>query len=456
MIYYGLLALQHRGQESTGIGTFDGKKIYLKKAVGLVNEAFSMESLAQLPGKVGIGHNRYSTAGESTLDDASPFMINYPHKGIVLAHNGNIVNALELRRTIAEGGTSLFSCCDSEVVLQLFGEELRRTRDMFKAVENLMGKLEGGYSVAAFSGDGDLIAFRDPLGFRPLSYSQNNGLFVVASESVAFDINDLNMTGDVAPGELIVANEKGVERKNVGKTEKPKHCMFEYVYFSRPDSILDGKFVYDVRIRLGQKLAKKFDRGGDVIVPVPDTARPAAEGFARETGIPVAEGLIKNRYALRTFIIPGQSQRDRAVRIKLNALKPVIAGKKVILVDDSIVRGTTSRSIVNLVRKAGAEKVHVQITCPPLVGPCPYGIDISSYSELVAYNHTVDEINKILNSDTLTYQDIEGLVESIGLPKEELCLACLTNEYPTRRAQAICDKMRSSASFDKRRYWEIE
>jgi amidophosphoribosyltransferase len=456
MIYYGLLALQHRGQESCGIGTHDGQKIHLKKAVGLVNEAFSMESLVQLPGRLGIGHNRYSTAGESILDDASPFMVSSPNRGLVLAHNGNIVNAFEIKKNLVESGTSLFSCCDSEVMLQLLADELRRTKDVFKSVENLMTRLEGGYSVTAFTGEGELIAFRDPLGFRPLSYSRNDNLFLVASESVAFDINDLNITGDISPGEIVVANDKGVEKRKLVKDNKSKHCMFEYVYFSRPDSILDGKFVYDVRIRLGQNLAKKTDRSADVIVPVPDTARPAAEGFSRATGLPVAEGLIKNRYALRTFIMPGQSQRANAVRIKMNALKPVIKDKRVILIDDSIVRGTTSRSIVNLVRKAGAKEVHLQITCPPLIGPCPYGIDISTYNELTAFNHSVEEIARMIGADSLNYQDIDGLVNAIGLPRDELCLACLTNQYPTRKAQIICDKMRTSTAHDKRRQWEIE
>jgi len=456
-IYNALVSLQHRGQEASGIAVLCDSVIKLKKFMGLSVDTIPKSFLTKTKGKVGLGHVRYTTVGHSTLTDAQPFKINYPKRGLVLSHNGNIVNFVNLKKELTQNGRLLGSGCDAEILINVLAEELIKSKDYEDAVLGLMERVEGAYSVATFTGEGDLLIFRDPNAFRPLCYGKTDGIRAFASESVALETNEIELKSDVKAGEMIITNPDGkFERKQIFSSKNVSHCMFEYVYFSRPDSVLDGKGVYDVRVRLGRNLAKTYAADADVIVPVPDTSRPAAEGISQETGIPVAEGLIKNRYIGRTFIMPTQTMRDNAINVKLNPIKSVLKDKKVILVDDSIVRGTTSKKIVRLVKSAGPKKVYVWITCPPIISPCFYGIDIATHGELIAANNKVPEIEKIIGADKLCYQTIDGLVDSIGFDKCKLCMACLTGQYPTCMAQKIADKMKNQTSFKRIRYWERE
>jgi len=458
-IFNGLIAIQHRGQDSAGIATFDGKTIHLKKGMGLTSDVFSENDLLALKGTIGIGSVRYPTCGSSSLRDAQPFKVELPREGMTLAHNGNLVNFTALKDELNRGGTPILSSCDSEIILKVLAEELNKTEDIFQAISKVMKRLEGSYCEVVLTGRGELIAFRDPQGFRPLCFGKNDDCMVFASESVALDINDVELTEQVKPGEVILVTEKGIERRLVAKSNK-KHCMFEYVYFSRPDSILDAGSVYEVRMKLGRNLAKSQPANVDVVVPVPDTARPAAEGFSRETGIEMEEGLIKNRYIMRTFIMPDQRVRDAEMKKKLNPLKTILKGKRVVIIDDSIVRGTTTNKLVKLLKDAGAKEVHVRVTCPPIISPCFYGIDISSHSELIAFRckGNVEEIRKMLGADSLGYQTIGGLVDAIGIGKENLCMACLNEDYPTPGAAKIAKEMKKKSGEEikeKKRYWEM-
>ena len=468
-LWHAMLALQHRGQEGNGIFTFDGSRFYHKKALGLMGE---LESYQALPGTCGIGHIRYSTTGPSPLDQGKqgvppeqsvessiqPFFLSYPKGGIALCHNGNLVNYVNLRQELSKQGRFLASDCDAEVILTYLAKELSETRELEKAISRSMTAIEGAYSVVAITGDKELVAFRDPHGFRPLCYGRTGDTTLFASESVGLDTIGAELISDVKPGEMIALNSQGeTVRKSLAPPKRVAHCMFEYVYFSRPDSVLDGGEVYPIRINLGQELARTYETHADVIVPVPDTARPAAEGIARMTGVEVSEGLIKNRYVGRTFIMPGQSRREDSVALKLNPVKSILKDRRVILVDDSIVRGTTSRKIVNLVRTAAPRSVEFWVTCPPIISPCFYGIDISTHQELIAATKTVPEIERTLNADHVCYQTIEGLVNALGLDRDQLCMACLTGEYPTPLAQKIADDMRNRlGESDSRRYWERE
>ncbi len=462
-VWLALLALQHRGQESSGIFTFDGDTFHQKKELGLISP---LENFSRLAGKIGIGHVRYSTVGRPADTDTSkdlvaidnfaqPFFVDFPRKGMALCHNGNLVNAVGLSKMLLSNGIFLSARCDSEVILKTLVHELMQTRDIETSVRNCMAKLEGAYSVTAVTGEGEVIAFRDPNGFRPLCYGENENLSMVGSESVALNVNGIDKVKDVEPGEMMLITEDGIWTKQVVPCERKAYCMFEYVYFSRPDSVLNGKDVYAARINLGKNLAETYETDADVIVPVPDTARPAAEGISRETGIYVAEGLIKNRYIGRTFIMPEQRTRDDSVNVKLNPVRSVLKDKKVILVDDSIVRGTTSKKIVNLLKRAGAKEVNVWITCPPIISPCFYGIDIATHGELIAANQKIPEIAKTIGADKLCYQTLPGLVTAIGFEPNELCLACLTGSYPTQLAQKIADEMKEKRLKERVRYWEM-
>lgn len=464
-IWLGLLALQHRGQEAAGIYTFDGSRFYHKKQLGLLGNS---EDFDDLEGNCGIGHVRYSTVGPPATADtyadpqkieefAQPYFSDRPKSGISLCHNGNIVNFPQLCNEIRATGTFVSqSTCDAEVILKMLANQLTKEDTLEKAVRQCMLIFEGAYSVVALTGDGELIAFRDPNGFRPLCYGQSDGLTIFASESVALDINGVHNYSNVQPGELIIAKEnEPLVKKQLIERDHHARCMFEYVYFSRPDSTIDGRDVYTARIKLGRNLARTYKTHADVIVPVPDTARPAADGISRETGIPVQEGLIKNRYVGRTFIMPVQKNRDNAVRLKLNVVKAVVKGKNVLLVDDSIVRGTTMKKIINLLKEAGAKRVEVWITSPPIKSPCFYGIDMPSHSELIASNKEPDKIRSIIGADALCYQTINGLVDAIGLPKQETCLSCLTGEYPTPLAQKLVNEMLTKPQTPgQARYWE--
>jgi len=464
-IWLALLALQHRGQEASGIYTHDGDRFYHQKTLGLVP---GLESLAHLRGSMGIGHTRYSTVGRSASEDvrrgvfsidgfAQPFFVDYQRKGMGLCHNGNLVNKNSLEKQLVSSGVFLLSESDSEIILKILVNELMQTRDLEASVGSCMSQLEGAYSITGVTGEGEVFAFRDPNGFRPLCYGQNHDLVMMASESVALNVNDITSISDIQPGELVVSSpDHETWRKIVRPCTRRAHCMFEYVYFSRPDSTLNGRDVYNVRINLGRNLARTYHTDADVIVPVPDTARPAAEGISRETGIHVAEGLIKNRYIGRTFIMPEQKARTNSVTVKLNPVSSVLRDKKVVLVDDSVVRGTTSGKIVNLVKKAGAKWVELWVTCPPIISPCFYGIDIATHGELVAFNRSIGEVEKLVKADRLCYQTLDGLVQAIGFNDHELCLGCLTGRYPTTLAQQTSDQMRGKSQDERIRYWEMK
>jgi len=465
-IWLALLALQHRGQEACGIYTLDRFRFYHKKQLGLMH---SFESFSDLKGNVGIGHTRYSTVGlpatretyadpQKIEDFAQPYFSDRPKGGISLCHNGNLVNFPQLCNEIRSTETFVSpTTCDAEVMLKILANYLHDEGTLERAVKNCMLKFEGAYSVVGLTGKGELFAFRDPNGFRPLCFGECDGLVMFASESVALDINGIRTYSNVEPGELVVVQEgKPAVRTLLIEQDHHSRCMFEYVYFSRADSTIDGKDVYTTRIKLGRNLARTYKTHADVIVPVPDTARPAAEGISRETNIPVLEGLIKNRYVGRTFIMPGQEKRKNAVRLKLNAVKTVVQGKNVLLVDDSIVRGTTIGKIINLLKEAGANRVEVWVTCPPIKSPCFYGIDMTTHIELIASNKETNEIRRTIGADELCYQTIDGLLDAIGFPKKEICLACLNGQYPTPLASKIAKEMLANpqSQVQQTRYWE--
>lgn len=440
-IYFGLLALQHRGQESAGISILKNGKIHTKKGVGLVSDLFSKHQIEN--GELGIGHVRYSTTGTSSERDAQPFQVDSPLGGIAISHNGNVVNLIELRRELSRD-FPFESGCDAEVLLKLLAREVSEEGDLIEGIKNIYDLVDGSFSDVLLTGNEGLVAFRDALGFRPLVWGSGP---TFSSESVVHDVLGREFYGDVNPGEVILFRDDTIERERI-KRKRSKFCMFEYVYFSRPDSIINGKLVYSVRLKLGEELARIEEHEGDIVVPVPDSSRTAAEGYSNYTGIPVVEGLIKNRYVGRTFIMPTQEEREIYTQLKLNPVRSLVRNRRVILIDDSIVRGTTSRRIVSLLRKAGAKEIHLRVSCPPIVSPCFYGIDMANKRELIAANHSIDEIEKILGVDSLIYQSIDGLVRAIGFNKEELCLGCLTGRYPTPLANELVKVEKSG------RLWE--
>ena len=455
-IYMGLMNLQHRGQDSAGAATSDGSRICSIRKLGLVGSVLDAETLSGLAGHAGIGHVRYPTIGAGGLEDAQPFVAEAAGRKFALAHNGNLSNYGRVKKEMENGGCRFCSTCDAELILAVFVEEYSRTPDLFDAASAVMKKIDGAYSVVLITDEGELVVFRDPQAIRPLCWGRSEGKIVFASESVALDIIGCKLQGDLAPGEVVVVGKEGVRRKVVSGSGVPRHCMFEYVYFSRPDSKMDGKWVYEVRHSLGRALARAAPVKADVVIAVPDTARSAVEGYSQESGIPVAEGLIKNRYIGRTFIMPSQKKRQDAVRLKLNAVRHIIEGKRVVLIDDSIVRGTTSGPIVRLVRDAGAKEIHVRITSPPIIGPCFYGIDLPTYKELIASQKSVMEICRFIGADSLVYQTVDDLVKAIGMKREHLCLGCITGDYPTQFGQEISRKMKAAGTREGVRVWEEE
>ncbi len=427
-LFVGLLALQHRGQNSAGITTYDGERFYYRKDNGLVSHVLSEDSIRSSKGSIGIGHVRYPTIGAGGGEDAQPFLINSP-VGIAMVHNGNIVNYFELRRTL-EKRRYLNSFCDVEVMLNIFAERL--DKDPFEAACKIMEMANGGYSVLAVVSGIGLFAFRDPYAIRPFIFGRRGDNYIFASESVVLQILDYTVIGDLEPGEGILVDETGkVTRKKI-KQGTPRHCIFEYIYFARPESFLDGISVYQARLSLGKELVKEAKKKGlkpDVVVPIPDTSRPTAIALAEELGVPYREGLIKNRYIPRTFIMSTDEERLMQVKYKLNPVINELKDKKVLLVDDSIVRGTTSRQIVKVVRNAGAKEIYFAISAPPIRNPCYYGIDMQTRSELIAREKNVDEIRDILKADALIYQTLDGLTRAIG--KDRFCRACFDGDYPT-------------------------
>jgi amidophosphoribosyltransferase len=429
-LYTALYGLQHRGQDSTGIATYDSENnaMRIRKSRGTVVDALKDEkAYTGMDGDMGIGQVRYPTVGSDFERDAQPFMFETPFM-VAMAHNGNVANYAELRKEIGKT-RNIQSWCDVELILHLFTlEMIREKKDIFAAVENVMNQVNGSYSVVSLVEGEGMVAFRDPHAIRPMVMGKST----IASESVALDMLGDPLLRDIKPGECLLMCKDCVEKRCLTKG-KPAHCMFEWVYFSRPDSVVEGKSVYDARFRLGQELAKIWGGDADVVMPVPDTARSCALGFSDESGIPDREGLIKNRYVGRTFIMP-KGSRGQAVGLKFNPIKKEIKDKKVILVDDSIVRGNTSRKMLKLVRDAGAKEVHMMISSPPIRWPCFYGIDMTTKEELIASRYNDDEVARTIaekiGADSVTYQTVEGLVRAIDL-KGKLCLACLNGEYPT-------------------------
>ncbi len=420
-ILFGLKALQHRGQETSGMATYDGK-IHIKKGLGLVSEVFKNDNLE---GNIGIGHNRYSTAGSKGVENAGPFIISGSIGYVGLSHNGEITNAHDLRDELKNKGYTFTSSSDTEVMLVMLISEINKY-GIYDGIKKTMLKLKGAYAVAIMINN-TLYALRDPYGFRPLIYGKTSDGYIVASESAAIDAVSGDTIRDVNPGELIEINEHGT-RSVFTMNHEIAHCMFEYVYFARPDSIIDGKEVFSVRYNLGTILAREQPCRADVVIPVPDSGRAQALGYSVKSGITYSEGLIKNRYSDRTFILPDQKSRYDAIKIKLNPIKSAIKDKNIVLIDDSIVRGNTMKYIISLLRKEGAKEIHVRVGSPKIVAACYFGVDMKTNSDFIAYNKTNDEIKNIIGADSLGYVSLDGLKEAIGM--NTLCLGCLTGKYP--------------------------
>ncbi|MCI4329451.1 MAG: amidophosphoribosyltransferase [Thermoplasmata archaeon] len=429
-LYRGLRALQHRGQESAGIATSSHGVLHHRKGMGLVHDIFTQETIESLRGSVGIGHVRYSTTGRSDLENAQPLVVKLGDEDAALAHNGDLVNFDRVRRRLQAQGVEFLGSADSETIAQMIALEYGRTRDLDAAIRRASTELIGGYAVAMVVGQ-RLVAFRDPLGIRPLVLGTLDGGYAIASESVAIELMGGRLVRDILPGEVVIIDKgQTLHSSRMTNVGERAHCMFEWVYFSRPDSVVEGKMVYEVRHRIGQTLAKESPASAELVIPVPDSSRPQALGYSEVSGIPYAEGLIKNRYVERTFILPDQKRREEEVRVKLHPVPGLLKGKRVVLVDDSIVRGTTLREIVHMVRQAGAERIDVRIGCPPIIAPCYFGIDMKERKELVASGRTEEEVAKVIGAESVHYLSMAGLVSSIGISQDGLCVGCLTGRYP--------------------------
>jgi amidophosphoribosyltransferase len=427
-IFYALRVLQHRGQESAGIAVYSNG-IKAIKGMGLAHQALKPDDVKNLKGELGIGHVRYSTVGSSTIENAQPIVVSTNYGDIALAHNGEIVNADKIMDELKKKGWAFITSSDSEIAVRLLANDIASTGDPVRSLKNLMSMLQGSYSMTIMI-DSRVFAIRDPLGIRPLCVGRTKTGYAAASESVVFDTLGGEFIRDVDPGEIVELLPGEIKSVKTGLSKGKAHCMFEWVYIARADSCLDGKLVYEVRRRIGQRLAKEQPVDADVVVPIPDSGRAHAIGYSEESGIRYSEGLMKNRYVERTFIMPEQTERVTSVMLKLNPLKSIIKDKRVVLVDDSIVRGNTIRQIVQLVRSSGAKEVHVRIGSPPIRSPCYFGIDMKTREQFAATGRTIEEIGKMITADSLGYISVEGLVDAIGLPAGDLCLGCLTEEYP--------------------------
>ena len=426
LTFFALYALQHRGQESAGIATTDGKNICLHTSMGLVAQAFNEDVLSQLAGHIAIGHNRYSTTGSSRSSNAQPILVNAGSVSVALGHNGNIINAKYLRDELSELGYSFSTTTDSEVIANLISSSKGRT--FVEKIRYAMRRLQGAYSLVIMAKD-RLIGVRDPMGVRPLCLGTIDGGWVIASESCAFDHIGAQFVREIEPGEIVVINNGGV-RSFKEESNIKALCIFEYIYFARPDSVIQGKLLYPTRQAMGEILAREHPVKADFVMGVPDSATAAGIGYARASGIPYCEGLLKNRYVGRTFIEPDQRLRELGVKLKFNPLSEMIAGKRLVVVDDSIVRGTTTPRVVSLLKRAGAREVHLRICAPPIRYPCFFGVDMATRWELIAAHKTIPEIRDTLGADSLGYLSIEGLIEAVALPKDIFCLACFTGDYP--------------------------
>ena len=452
LAYLGLYALQHRGQESAGIVSSDSKELHLHKAMGEVEEIFTPDVLAQLPGNLAIGHTRYSTAGDKALLNAQPIMIDCNKGKVALGHNGNLTNAAEWRRKLEHKGSIFQTNSDTEVIVHLIARS--QARNLSGALGDALNQVEGAYSLVMLTQD-ELYAVRDPRGFRPLALGRlaptatNGETWLVASETCAFDLLNAEYVREIEPGEMVRISKSGIESIRFAPAKPTQKCVFEHVYFSRPDSIVFGRSVNQSREMLGRLLAKSHPVEADLVVPVPDSGVPAAIGYALESKIPFRMGLIRNHYIGRTFIEPSQEIRSFGVKLKLNPIRGLIEGQRVILVDDSIVRGTTSRKIVRMVREAGAKEVHVRISCPPTISPCYYGVDTPTREELIASKKSVEEIREYLGADSLGYVSLSDLRQAVSDTNNSFCTSCYTGVYPTDLVQLeVRDRAQTGTMLD--------
>ena len=428
LAYLGLYALQHRGQESAGIVTIDSNgRSYEVKEMGLVSEIFNEKKLSYLKGDKAIGHVRYSTTGSTTIENAQPIKVNYINGPLAVAHNGNLVNSQEIKLALEKSGSIFESTVDSEILVHLIAKN--NMYDFIEAVKISLKDLKGAFSFVILNKD-YLIAARDTNGFRPLEVGQIDGTYIVASETCAFDLLNAKRIFTVEPGEIVIFSKDGVKTEKFAERARSAMCVFEFIYFARPDSYIFNRTVNDIRRELGRQLGKEARCEADVVIPVPDSGVIAAIGYSEETGIKYDMGLIRNHYIGRTFIEPEQTIRDFGVKLKLNPVREIIEGKRVVVIDDSIVRGTTSRKIVKMIRQAGAKEIHYRISSPPIFNPCFYGMDFPTRTELIANNHTIEEIRKYLRVDSIAYLSLEGLIKAVGGKKDKFCMACFDGDYP--------------------------
>ncbi len=441
LTYLGLYALQHRGQESAGIASTDGGDLHAHKALGHVQDIFTPAVITQLPGGAAIGHTRYSTAGDTSVMNAQPVVIDCNKGKLALAHNGNLTNAIEVRRRLEHRGSIFQTTSDTEVIVHLIARST--ARNLSGAIADALSQVEGAYSLLLLTRD-EMYAIRDPRGFRPLCIGRIDGAWVAASETCAFDLIDAEYVREVEPGEMVRISRGGVESIRFAADKAHQYCIFEHVYFSRPDSLVFSRPVNESRERLGRLLAREHPAEADIVTPVPDSGVPAAVGYAAESGIPFKMGLIRNHYVGRTFIEPDQAIRDFGVKLKLNPVRRMLEGRRVVLVDDSIVRGTTSRKIVRLVREAGAIEVHVRISCPPTISPCYYGVDTPHRDQLIAANQSVEEIRQFLGADSLGYLSLGSLRAAVEDTEGKFCTSCYTGSYPTELVQLEVEAHRES------------
>jgi amidophosphoribosyltransferase len=427
LTYFGLYALQHRGQESAGIVTSTGTSIHEHKGMGLVPEVFDEAVLNGLNGHIAVGHVRYSTTGSSITKNAQPFLVSYAGKTLAIGHNGNLTNARQARRNLEQMGSIFQTTMDSEIIVHLLARNLEKGLD--EAIVKAVSEIQGAYSCVLMT-ENKLIAFRDPNGFRPLCLGILNGGYIVASETCALDLIDAAYIRDIEPGEILIISEKGLKSIKPFPKIKRTFCIFELIYFARPDSNIFGQNVYSVRKKLGEMLAKEYPLEADFAMPFPDSGNYAAIGFCHASGIPMEMGVIRNHYVGRTFIEPAQSMRDFGVRVKLNPVRNILNQKRVVIVEDSIIRGTTSNMRIKTLREAGAKEIHMVVSCPPHRYPCYYGIDFSTKGELIAGKHTVEEVKNFIGLDSLCYLSLPGMLKATGLEENGFCLACFDGNYP--------------------------
>ena len=438
LTYLGLYALQHRGEESAGIVTYDNKKIYKHNGMGLVSDVFSEKIIRSLRGDIAVGHTRYSTTGSSTIKNIQPFCVNHRGCNITIAHNGNLTNTNDLRSEIESKGSIFQTSMDSEIIAHLL---VRSVGDNFKeGVAKALSRVEGAFSLVMLF-DSMLIGARDTHGFRPLCIGKLGNAYVLASETCALDLIQAEYIRDVEPGEIVFIHNGKIESLHLLKKDKHSLCIFEYIYFARPDSDIFGKNVYLTRKRLGEQLAKEHPADCDIVMPIPDSGSYAAMGFAQESGIPLEVGMIRNHYVGRTFIQPQQHTRDFRVRVKLNPIRNVLKNKKVVIIEDSIVRGTTSRVRVKILKDVGVKEIHMRVSCPPIVSPCYYGIDFPSKKELIAANRSIEQVREFIGLDSLKYLSLEGMLKAMPLSKEKFCTACFSGKYPTKLPKRFSKNM---------------